>query len=54
MKAISGVFKMLNDLTVMAIFLVFWAIVCVLFLIVYSLDQEHDARCKNCNKSLKD
>ena len=47
----SVVFKMLNDLTVLAIFFVFWLVVCVLFLVIYSLEQEHEA---NRKKSLKD
>ena len=54
MKAIRGVFKMLTDLTVMVIFLVFWAIVCVLFYIVYSLDQDHEKALKAHDKALKD
>ena len=45
---------MLTDVTVMVIFLVFWAIVCLLFWIVYSLEQDHEARCKDCKKSLKE
>ena len=44
---------MLNDISVMVTFLIFGAIVCLLF-IAYSLDQDHDARCKNRKKSLKE
>ena len=45
---------MLTDVTVMVMFLVFWAIVCLLFWIVQSLDQDLEARCKDCKKSLKE
>ena len=45
---------MLTDGTVMVMFLAFWAIVCLLFWIVYSLEQDFEARCKDCKKSLKE
>jgi len=43
--------KMVNDLTLLVLFFVFWLVVCVLFLVIYSLEQEHEL---DRNKALKD
>ena len=53
-KEVSGVCTMLTDVTLMVMFLAFWAIVCLLFWIVQSLDQDLEARCKDCEKALKE
>ena len=45
---------MLTDLSVMVLFLIFWAIVCGLFYIVYSLDQDEEKALKARDKALKD
>ena len=45
---------MLTDVTVMVMMVMFWVIVCLLFWIVQSLDRDLEARCKDCEKSLKE
>ena len=45
---------MLTDGTVMAMFFAFGLLCVFLFWIVYSLEQDFEARCKECKKSLKE
>ena len=45
---------MLTDLTVMLMVVLFLAIVCLLFWVVQSLDRDLEARCKDCEKALKE
>ena len=34
--------KMVNDLTLLILVFIFWLVVCVLLLVIYSLEQVHE------------